>query len=330
VNAIRRYLVRRLLQMVVLLLLVTIITFGLMLAAPGGPERVLLAGEDPNISAEQIAHLRELWGLNDPVYVQYFRWLNHTLHGDLGNSFFNQKPVAQVILDRLPATLELGAVVIVLTYLIAIPAGVITAVKQYSWMDYLVSTFSLAGHSMPSFWVGLMLIFLIALHSGGAIPTNGFAAPGVTLAVSGLIPFLIDRARHMFLPALTLLIVGLAALTRYTRNSMLEVLREDYVRTARAKGVGEKVVIYKHAFRNALLPVITLSAGLLASLFGGAVIVEQVFSWPGLGFISIRAINQRDYPLVMAFLLVGAILSMLGNLIVDVTYVLVDPRIKYS
>lgn len=329
-KGIRRYLVRRLLQMIPLLFLVTVISFGLMYAAPGGPERVLLSGENPNITAEQVAKLRQQWGLNDPLHIQYLRWLGHVFHGDLGNSYFNQKPVAQVITDHLPATVELNLVVIALTYLIAIPAGIISAVKQYSALDYAVSTFSLAGHSMPSFWVGLMLIFLVALHSGGAIPTNGFASPDVSIASSGLFAFLVDRARYMLLPGLTLLVASLAALARYTRNAMLEVLREDYVRTARAKGLAEKVIIYKHAFRNALLPVITLSGGLLATLFGGAVIIEQVFSWPGLGYISIRAINQRDYPLVMAFLLVGAILSLVGNLLVDVAYVLVDPRIKYS
>lgn len=326
----QRYLVRRILQMIPLLFLVTLLTYGLMHAAPGGPERILLAGEDPNITAEQVARLREQWGLNDPVYMQYLRWLGNLFRGDLGNSFYNQKPVARVILERMPATMQLNAVVLFLTYAIAIPAGIITAVRQYSAMDYTASTFCFAGHSMPGFWVGLMLIFLVALPSGGLIPTNGYASPDVTLEGSGLAAVLVDRARYMLLPVLTLLVGGLASLTRYTRNAMLEVLREDYVRTARAKGVAEKVVIYRHAFRNALLPVVTLSSHLLAAFFGGSVIVEQVFSWPGVGQVSLRAINQRDYPLVMAFLLVGAVLGMVGNLLVDVIYVLVDPRIKYS
>ncbi len=316
--------------MIPLMFLVTLLTYGLMFAAPGGPERILLGGEDPNITAEQVEHLRELWGLNDPVHVQYFRWLGNMLKGDLGNSYYNQMPVAEVIAERMPYTIQLNVVVLALTYLIAIPAGVITAVKQYSATDYAVSTFSLAGHSMPSFWVGLMLIFLVALPSGGIIPTNGYSNPDVTMAANGLVPVILDRLRHMFLPVLTLLIIGLAALTRYTRNAMLEVLREDYVRTARAKGVAEKIVIYRHAFRNALLPIVTLSGGLLASLFSGSVIIEQVFAWPGVGQISIRAINQRDYPLVMAFLLVGAVLGLVGHLLVDVAYIFVDPRIKYS
>lgn len=316
--------------MIPLLFLVTLIAYGLMLAAPGGPEKVLLGGENPNITAEQVAKLRADWGLNDPIYLQYARWLGNLLRGNLGNSYFNQKPVSEVIAERLPATLELGTVVVVLTYLLAIPAGVIAAVRQNSFWDYLVSSFSLAGHSMPSFWIGLMLIFLVSLPSGGAIPTSGYASPDVTLASAGAGAVLVDRLRYLLLPVLALLVVGTAGLMRYTRNTMLEVLQEDYVRTARAKGLSERVTLYRHALRNALLPVITLSGGQLANLFGGTVIIEQVFSWPGLGQVSLRAINQRDYPLVMAFLLVGAVLGLAGNLLVEIAYVLVDPRIQYS
>lgn len=326
----KRYLARRVLQMIPLMFLITLLTYGLMHAAPGGPERILLAGEDPNITAEQVAKLRDQWGLNDPIHVQYLRWLGNVLQGDLGNSFYNQKPVAEVIAERMPATLQLNVVVLILTYALAIPIGVITAVRQHTALDYISSTFSFAGHSMPSFWVGLMLIFLVALPSGGLIPTNGYGSPDIHWGNSSFAAVLLDRLRYMALPVMTLLVTGLAALTRYTRNSVLEVLREDYVRTARSKGVAEKIVIYRHVLRNALLPVVTLSSGLLAIMFSGSVIIEQIFAWPGVGQVSIRAINQRDYPLVMAFLLVGGSLGLVGNLLVDIVYVFVDPRIKYS
>lgn len=327
--SLRRYLLRRIAQVIPLLLIVTFISYGIMLVAPGGPEQVLLGGEDPTLDPNQIAALRARWGLDDPIPVQYARWLGNVLRGDLGRSYYFRKPVAEAILERFPNTLQLGLVVVALTYLLALPLGVITAVRQYSLADYAASTFSFLGHSMPSFWIGLMLIFLVALPSGGLIPTSGFSTPDVTLAGSGFWAVLSDRARFMFLPAVTLVVGGLAGLSRYTRNSMLEVLREDYVRTARAKGLSERVVIFKHALRNALLPVVTLSSNLLVFLFSGSVVVEQVFAWPGLGTLAIQAVSNRDYPVVMAFLLVGAVLSTAGHLMVDVLYVFVDPRIKY-
>jgi len=206
----------------------------------------------------------------------------------------------------------------------------VSAVRQYSKIDYAASTFSFLGFAMPNFWVGLMLIVLVALPSGGLIPTSGFATYGVTIETHGLMAFLFDKSRYMLLPVITLVTGGMAAITRYVRNSMLEVLKEDYVRTARAKGINERVVVYKHAMRNALLPVITISGGFIGSLFGGSIVIEQVFAWPGVGQYALAAINTKDHPVVLALLLFGAIIGTLSSFITEIVYVLVDPRIKYA
>lgn len=327
----RRYLTRRLIQLFPLFFIITVMTFGLMHLAPGGPESILLAGEDPSIKTEDILALREKWGLNDPFYMQYGKWLyNVIVKQDLGRSFRTQQPVMTEWKARLPASIQLNVVVLLFTYGLAIPLGVFTAVRQYSAVDYVASTFSFLGFAMPNFWVGLMLIFLVALNSGGLIPTNGYATYGVSVETHGLWVFLTDRARYMLLPVLTLVTGGMAAITRYMRNSMLEVLKEDYVRTARSKGMAEKVVIYKHALRNALLPIITISGGFIGSLFGGSIITEQVFAWPGVGLYSLAAINSKDHPVVLALLLFAFLVGTLSSFLTEVIYVFVDPRIKYS
>ena len=305
-------------------------TFGLMHLSPGGPEAIFLGGEDPNIKPEDIEALKEKWGLNDPFHVQYGKWLGNVLQGDLGRSYRSQRPVAEAWLERLPATIKLNVVCLFLIYALAIPLGVISAVKQYSPLDYASTTFSFLGYAMPNFWVGLMLIFLVALKSNGVIPTSGMASYNVTMETHGLVGVFFDRARYMLLPVITFVTGGMAGLTRYMRNQMLEVLKEDYVRTARAKGLAEKVVIFKHALRNALLPIVTLSGGLIGGLFGGSIIIEQVFAWPGVGQYAITAVNSQDFPVVMAFLLFGFLIGTLSSFLVEIIYVLVDPRIKYS
>ncbi len=326
----KRYFARRLVQLVPLFIIITFITFGLMYLAPGGPEAIFLAGEDPTLDPAQIEKLKEKWGLNDPFHVQYLRWLGNVLRGDLGRSFMSQRPVTETILQRIPATIQLNVVTIVLVYGLAIPIGVLSAVRQYSVLDYVATTFSFLGQGMPNFWVGLMLIFLVALPSKGLIPTHGYADPYVTLETHSVFAVLLDRARYMLLPTITLVTGALAGLIRYMRNSMLEVLKEDYVRTARAKGLSEKIVIYKHALRNALLPIITLSAGLFNALIGGSVLTETIFAWPGLGKYAIDAINAQDHPVVLAFLLFGFIAGTIGSFTAEALYVLVDPRIRYS
>lgn len=325
-----RYMARRLLQVIPLFVIITVMTYGLMHLAPGGPEQILLQGEDPNIKPEQVAALRELWGLNDPVHVQYLKWLGNVLRGNLGRSYSTQRSVGEAISSRWAPSVQLAVTTTVLIYLLSIPIGVIIAVRQYSWLDYAMSTFSFLGYAMPAFWVGSMLILYVALPSGGVIPTSGYSTPSITLVKSGLLAVMLDRARFMILPVLTGVMGGMAALTAFMRSSMLEVLREDFVRTARAKGLSERVVIYKHTLRNALLPIITLSSNLLGVLFAGNVLIEHVFGYPGIGTLAIKAVNTKDYPVVMAFLLIGFFIGTVSSLLTDVVYVLVDPRIKYG
>lgn len=329
----RRYMFRRILQVIPLLFLITLISYGAMHLAPGGPENILLANEDRKVGGgedELINQIRAKYGLDKPWYVQYGNWVKNTLQGDFGHSFYQSRSVSEIIKERLPNTMTLNLVVILLTYLIALPLGIISAVRQYSALDNTVTVFAFIGQSMPSFFIALMLMLYVALPSDGLIPIHGMASHDITVESSGVAAVVLDRARYMILPVVTLLIGGLAGLTRYMRSSMLEVIREDYVRTARSKGLAEKVVLYKHAFRNALLPIVTLSSGLLAGFIAGSPLIEQVFAWPGLGQASLRAAIQRDYPVVMAFLVIGAFLHIVGTLLVDVVYVFVDPRIKFS
>lgn len=326
-----RFLIKRILNMIPLLLLVTLISFGIMQLAPGGPENVILGAEaDAMMDPTQADALREKWGLNDPIPVQYLRWVGNLVRGDFGNSYYFRLPVTQVLGDALPNTLQLNVVSLLLIYALAIPLGVISAVRQYSKTDMVVTTMAFAGQAAPDFWVATMLIWGVALNSGQLIPTNGIATPGINFETYGWLSVLADRAKYMVLPLTVIVFGGLTGLIRYMRSSMLEVLREDYVRTARAKGLSEKVVVYKHSLRNAILPILAVSGGLLSSLVGGAVIIENVFSWPGIGRVAWQAVNNRDYNVSMAVMLMGAVLTMIGYLLVDIAYVWVDPRIKYD
>lgn len=316
--------------MIPVMLLATILSFSIMQLAPGGPENMLLNTEDATMDASKAEQLREKWGLNDPIHVQYGRWLQNLVKGDFGYSYFQRRPVADIIGEALPNTLQLSVITLVLTYAIAIPLGVVSAVRQYSKTDFIVTSIAFVGQAAPSFWVAMMLIYGVAMQSKGLIPTNGIATPGVTFANYGWLTVLGDRLKYMLLPVTVSTFGGLTGLTRYMRSSMLEVLKEDYIRTARAKGLSQKIITYKHAMRNALLPIVTLSGGVLASLVSGSVILETIFSWPGIGRVGYEAVLQRDYPISMALLTIGAILLLLGLLLVDIAYVFVDPRIKYD
>lgn len=316
--------------MIPLLILATMIAFSIMQLAPGGPENFLLAGEDATVDPSKLQALREKWGLNDPIPVQYARWLGNVVQGDFGYSYFQRRPVVEVVKDALPNTLRLNIFVISFTYLIAIPLGVISAVKQYSKFDYAVTGVAFLGQAAPSYWIALMLIYYVAMKSGGVIPTNGIATQGIDFQNYGWLSVIADRAKYMILPVSVMTFNNLTGITRFMRASMLEVLKEDYTRTARAKGLAEKVVIYKHALRNALLPIITISGGILSQMVGGAVIIETIFSWPGIGRVGYDAVIQRDYPVSMAIMLMGGIMALIGFLMVDIMYVVVDPRIKYD
>ena len=302
-----RYIARRLLLLLPTVLGVVTLVFFFLHMIPGDPVEVML-GE----TAEQAdkAALRQSLGLNDPLPAQYLRFLGGLLHGQVGESFFYRRPVAEVLLERVPATLELSLAALGIALLLAIPIGVFAAVKQYSAFDHGSMLVALIGVSMPNFWFGPLLIWLFSLHLDW-FPVGGR-----------------EGLATLVLPAVTLGAGMAAILSRMTRASVLEVLREDYVRTARAKGLPERTVLFKHVLRNALLPVITLVGLQFGALLSGAVITENVFSWPGLGTLFIEAIQSRDYPVVQGCVLYISLGYVLVNLAVDLLYAVVDPRIR--
>ena len=322
-----RYVLRRLWQMLFLLIGISIISFSIMYLAPGDPVDMLVERNAPQIVKDRI---REVYGLDQPIYIQYVRWVSRAVQGDFGRSFVSGEPVMKMILDRLPYTLYLNLVVMILIYLIALPVGIISALRQYSKLDHAITFMTFIGQSMPGFWLAMLLVYMIAVPSHGLLPTSGMATYGVNIHTSPFLTVVLDRMRYLLLPAFVMIFGDLAGVARYMRSTMLEVIRQDYVRTARAKGLSERVVNYKHALRNALLPIVTLLGLELPILFSGAFILEVIFSWPGLGLVMMRAIQQRDYPVVMAFNTIGAALMVAGNFLADLLYLVVDPRIKYD
>jgi peptide/nickel transport system permease protein len=312
------YLVRRLLQTGVLLLVVSLVVFTLVTQAPGGPAILL----DRNMAPEDIARMRALLGLDEPLPVQYVRWLGQVLTGNLGVSYQAGVPVLEIIGQMLPNTLLLSAAALVLTIVVAVPAGVISAARPYSATDHGVTFLALFGISVPTFWFGLMLIVLFSVALGW-LPPGGMRTIGAP-------PSLLDLARHLVLPAIVLGSANMALVARYTRSATLAVLREDYVRTARAKGVSERDVLYRHALRNALLTVVTVVGLQLPRLVGGAAITETVFAWPGMGSLAVRAAFERDYPMIMGITLVISAVVAASSLLVDMLYVWIDPRIRYD
>ncbi len=319
----QQYIIRRILQAIPLLLGITMITFGIMQLAPGNPLTMLIS---PDVPPEEVARAEERLGLHDPIYVQYFRWLTEMFQGNFGYTLAGGRSISREIVNRFPATFTLSVTSMLITFTLALPLGVISALKRGSFIDRLLTTFTFTGVSMPGFFLGLGLIFIFAVNLGW-FPTSGMGTIGRGL--SGWAVFS-DRLRYLVLPAFTLAIPSLASVVRFTRSSMLDVLSEDYMRTARSKGLRERIVIYKHGLRNALIPVITILGGYLPFLFSGAYIVEQVFSWPGMGRLGIQAIYYREYGVIMALNVVTSALVLLGNLMADIMYAVVDPRIRYS
>jgi len=297
---------------------VSLVLFTLMRLAPGGPEAVLIGGE---FSQEVAARIRHRLGLDRPLLVQYGTWALAALQGDLGRSFKTGDPVATLIWDRLPSTLQLTGGALAFALVVAVPLGVLAAVRRNTVWDSLGSAVSLFGISFPSFWLGIMLILLFS-ELLRWLPPSG-------LSEYGREGDLAERLRHAILPTLTLGLIQMAAFMRFTRSSLLEALRQDYVRTARAKGVPAGRVIWRHALRNALIPVVTVVGLSLPTLVGGAVLTETVFAWPGIGRLAVGAVFERDYPVIMGVnLLVGAIV-ITANLLTDLVYCLIDPRISY-
>lgn len=300
------------------------ITFFIIRLAPGDPVSLYIQGDvDPHYAE----NLRKALGLADPIHVQYVKWLKSTLTGELGMSFSKHVDVSDILIETIPNTLVLTFFALIFNFLIGIAIGIITALKRGSKLDHTVNITSLFVYSMPEFWLGLMLILGVSLHLG-LLPASGMHSPMARYL--SFPEYVWDVFQHMILPVFVLGVASAAATGRYMRGSLLEVINQDYIRTARAKGLSEVLVIGKHALRNALIPIITLLGLSLPFLLGGAVIVETVFSWPGMGKVTIDAIFSRDYPLIIACTMVSGVMVILGNLLADVLYALVDPRIRYE
>jgi peptide/nickel transport system permease protein len=310
------YLLQRLATIVPTLFVVSILIFGLQQLLPGDPA-IALAGEDrdPNV----VAFLRAKFHLDEPLPVRYGYWLKGVLHGDLGDSVRIQKPVTELIVEKLPVTIQLAAMAMLIALVIGIGAGVISAVKKDTWWDYGANVFALWGLSTPNFWLGILLILLFAVELGW-LPASGYVSPLEDLK---------GNLASMIMPAFVLGNAFAAVLMRHTRSAMLQVLSSDYVRTARAKGLDERVVVLKHALRNALIPVITLGALGLGELLGGAVLTEQVFSIPGFGKLIVDAVFNRDYSVVQGVVLCTATAYLALNLLADLAYYLVNPRMRH-
>ncbi|GAC1364159.1 MAG: ABC transporter permease [Herpetosiphon sp.] len=320
-----RYLIRRLIGAPFLLLGITIITFLIIHLTPGSPVDNLAL--NPEMKPEDLQSIKRTLGIDRPLPEQYMVWITQLARGDMGISLKNFQPVRRQIFDRLPNTLLLTVSALLSALLLAIPFGMVAALRRNTIFDYIATGLATIGQSVPAFWLGLVLIILFAVQFKAwgypALPTGGTR----TLPNGGDLG---DRARHLVLPVLTLAIAQIAGWTRFIRSQMLEVIRQDYVRTARAKGLSEVSVVGTHAFRNAVLPLITLVGLAIPQLFGGAVIIESIFGWPGIGSLAIDAASQRDYTVVMGTVLFISIITVMANLIADMLYGIADPRIHYS
>ncbi len=325
-----RYLGRRLLGTIPLVLGVATVVFFLINLLPGDPLNNWIV---PGMSPEALERWRQIMGLDQPLYLRYVRWMSALFQGDLGYSFKSGTTVASAIGVALPKTLFLSLVALVLSFAVGILIGVIQAVRQYSLLDSTLSVVSLTFYSMPSFWLAIMMMLVFSFHASTAGWPIAFPVSGdMNMALFDPTPWeaFKDRLMHLVLPATTLMLVLAAGIARYMRGSMLEVIRQDYVRTARAKGLSEFIVIFKHALRNALIPIVTLFGLYLPVLFSGTVFVETVFAWPGMGRLLVGSILERDYPIVMGVTIIFALVVIIGNLIADLLYAAVDPRIRYD
>ncbi len=324
------YVLKRLISLAITLLGVSVIVFLLVHLSPGDPIRIML-GEQAR--PEDVQRLTELYGFDEPLPVQYVRWMAAAVQGDLGDSIRSGTPVIELVAQRLPATIELAVVALILAVVIGIPLGVLAAVTRNSPIDLASMGLALVGVAAPNFWIGLILLSTVASNVGW-IPAFG-RGPGVVEAFgAGLTEFrwgpLLDAGRHLLLPSLAIGTSIMAIITRMTRSSLLEVLGLDYVRTARAKGVRRAVVTVRHALRNAILPVVTVVGLQFGFLLGGAIVTETVFAWPGIGRLIVDSIAQRDFPVVQGSILMLAVVFVFVNLLVDLSYGLINPRIRYD
>ncbi|NWF39469.1 ABC transporter permease [Mariprofundus sp. NF] len=322
-----QYLLKRLAGMIPLLFGITIISFGMMHLAPGEP---VVVGQEfnPKVSAQDIERLRAYYGLDKPLYEQYLNWLNRLVVLDFGKSFSaDGRDVIDKISERIPVTLWINILAMLLIIAIAIPIGIISAVKRDSWLDKCMTVFVFIGFAIPSFWLGLLLMIGLGVNMSW-LPISGLH--DYNWQQMGFWQQQIDLLSHLILPIFVSAIGGLAGMSRFMRSGMLEVIRSDYITTARAMGVPEQSIRYRLALKNAMLPIITLLGLSIPGLIGGSVIVEQLFSLPGMGLLFFEAVMSRDYPLVMGITVIGAVLTLLGNLIADISYAWADPRIRHG
>jgi peptide/nickel transport system permease protein len=314
-----KYILRRLLQAVPTLLGVLVLTFLLTRLSPADPVTLAFGG-DPSVTAEDKAALREALGLNQPLWVQFADWLAHVARLDFGKSYFYHRPVIEMLFERVPNSLQLTAASFVVTIIIGVPLGVIAALKRGKLVDHAIRIFSVAGHAIPAFWLGLIFVLVLGVQLRW-FPIGSMNAIGKDDDV-------LDRLWHLIGPVLVLSIGGIAGLPRILRTEVLEVIAQDYVRTARSKGLTERAVIAGHVLRNALIPVVTLFGGILTIFFSGSLIIEQIFNWPGLGRLTYEAALSKDYPLLQAAVVVSSVLLILSYILRDIAYAWVDPRVK--
>ena len=332
------YIIRRLIQAVPVLFIISIVVFALIQIAPNNPLTAMM--NNPNISQEDILRLEEEYGFHDPLPVKYWKWLSQTLQGNWGESFVTHRPVLTEIGERLPNTIQLSAIAFILALVIAIPFGVISAVRQYSIFDHVVTTIAFMGQAIPIFWFGLILIIVFSVNmqnpfAGTALfphppPLPLFPGGGMTWLADNPPEPLVDRIWHLVLPVAMLAVFQLAQHVRYMRAGMLDILKMDFIRTARAKGLRERLVIYRHAFKNAAIPLVTIIALEIPGLFNGAFFTETIFAWPGMGRLFVDRAERGDYTVLMGILMISAALIIVFNLIADVAYAFLDPRIRYD
>ena len=318
------YVAKRLLMMIPLIFGITLITFAVVHLAPGGPVEVETEMQI-KASAQARENLKKLYGLDKPLHVQYVDWLKRFATLDFGKSFVDGREVIKKIAERIPVTLTINILSLLLILVTAIPIGILSATKRYSLFDKLSTIFVFVGFSTPAFWLALLLMILFGVNLG-ILPISGIQS--IDVSEMGRMDRLLDWAKHLVLPVGISAFGGIAGLSRYSRSSMLEVIRQDYIRTARAKGLDESDVILKHAFRNALMPVVTILGLSVPGLIGGGVIFETIFAIPGMGQLFYSSAMSRDYPTIMGILVIGAVLTLIGNLLADISYALVDPRIR--
>lgn len=316
----RTYIIRRLIYAIPTLVGISVIVFLITRLSPGDPIRLYTFGA-LDITEEDIQGLRDYYGLNKPLYEQYVSWLLQVVQGDFGMSLQYNRPALPLLLERLPATLQLAVAALVLQLAIGVPLGVIAALKRGSWIDNVIRFFGVIGHAIPTFWLGLLMIILFAVILR-LLPSQGVLTVGHDVWDIG------DRIKHIIMPSFVLALAGIANYSRYLRTETLDVINQDYVRTAHAKGLPERTVVYVHALRNALIPMITALGGILAALVSGALVVEQIFTWPGVGQFTYAAARSKDYPVIMAGVMLASTLLVASYLVRDIMYAVVDPRIK--